>query len=59
MQSTTTVPYTGNGPTISIVYLQPNGTFLQAGVMTQINFTTTDVIIDHGGPASGYVKLEQ
>lgn len=57
--STTMVPYTGNRPTISVIYLQPDGTFLQAGVFTQINFTTTDVIIDHGGPASGYVLLKQ
>lgn len=57
--ATTTIPYTGNRPTVSIIYLQDDGTFLQAGVFTQINFTTTDVEIDHGGLASGYVKLLQ
>lgn len=58
-EAITTVPYTGTRPTISVIYLQGDGTFLQMGVFTQINFTTTDVIIDHGGLASGYVKLLQ
>lgn len=58
-EAITTVPYTGVRPTISVIYLQPDGTFLQMGVFTQINFTTTDVIIDHGGLQSGYVKLLQ
>lgn len=55
----TTVPYVGTRPTVSVIYLQPDGTFLQAGVFTQINFTTTDVIVDHGGQSSGYIKLLQ
>jgi hypothetical protein len=59
LQSTTTVPYVGDRPTIDVVYLQTDGTFLQMGVFTQINFTTTDVIINHGGPASGLVKILQ
>lgn len=58
-ESITTVPYTGTRPTISVIYLQPDNSFLSSGVMTQINFTTTDVIIDHGGLASGVVKLLQ
>lgn len=58
-QATTTIPYTGTRPTVSIIYLQSDGSFLQAGVFTSINFTATDVEIDHGGLASGYVKLLQ
>lgn len=57
--STTTVPYVGNRPTVSVIYLQSDGTFLAAGVFTQINIQPTEVIIDHGGAASGVVKLMQ
>ena len=56
-ESITTVGYTGNKPTVSVAYLQANGTFITIGVMTQIQITATSVIIDHGGPASGWVKL--
>lgn len=56
-EAITTVPYTGVKPTVSVAYLQPDNTLLFNGVMTQINITTTDVIIDHGGIASGIVKL--
>jgi len=59
VESVTTVPYTGTKPTVSVIYLQPDGTFLQAGVFTQINLSTTDVVITHGGLASGIVKLIQ
>jgi hypothetical protein len=58
-EAITTIPWSGVRPTIDVAYLQADGTFLQMGVFTQINFTTTDVIIDHGGTASGYVKLIQ
>ncbi len=58
--ATSTVPYTGNRPTISVAYLQADGSFLFNGMMTQINFTPTDVIIDHGGGLqSGIIKLLQ
>lgn len=56
-EAITTVPYTGTRPTIIVAYLQPDGTLLFNGVFTQINFTATDFIIDHGGLASGIVKL--
>lgn len=55
----TTIPYTGVRPTVTVAYLQPDGTLIFEGVFTQINFTTTDIIITHGGPAQGYVKLVQ
>lgn len=58
-QATTTIPYTGNRPTVSVIYLQADGTFLQAGVMIQINIIGTDVVVDHGGIASGFVKIMQ
>lgn len=59
MQATTTVPYTGDKPTISVAYLQPDGTLLVQGVMSQIDFQPTEFIIDHGGPASGVIKIVQ
>ena len=56
-EAITTVPYIGTRPTVSVAYLQPDNTLLFNGVMTQINITATDVVIDHGGLASGIVKL--
>lgn len=53
------MPYIGSRPTVSVAYLQPDNTLLFNGVFTQINITATDVVIDHGGIASGYVKLVQ
>lgn len=59
LETITTVPWAGLRPTISVAYLQADGTFLEAGVSTQIDFTPTDVIINHGGPATGLVKILQ
>lgn len=58
-QLTTSVPYSGEKPTVSILYLQPDGSFLVAGVFTSINITPTHVQVDHGGLQSGYIKLLQ
>jgi len=55
----TTIPYTGVKPTVTVAYLQPDGTLLFNGVFTQIDFQPTEIIITHGGPAAGYVKLVQ
>ncbi len=56
-EMTTNIPYTGNKPTVSVAYLQPDGTLLTQGVFTQINITATEVIVDHGGLSTGYIKL--
>jgi len=58
-QATTSVGYTGAKPTIQVLYLQPDGSFVQSGIFTQIQITATDIIIDHGGLATGTVKLLQ
>lgn len=58
-ESVTTVPYTGLKPTVDVLYLQPDNTFIGMGVFTQIEITATDVIVSHGGAASGIVKLTQ
>lgn len=57
MEAITHVPWTGDRPTVSVAYLQPDGTFLVQGVMSQIDFQPTEFIIDHGGPASGVIKI--
>lgn len=59
MEAVTTVPYTGVKPTVSVAYLQSDGTLLVQGVMSQIDFQPTEFIIDHGGLASGIIKILQ
>lgn len=59
LETVTTVPYTGNRPIVTVLYLQPDNTFQEAGILTLIQITATDVIIDHGGVATGLVKLLQ
>lgn len=56
-ESVTTIGYTGNKPTVTVAYLQGDGTFSVAGVFTLVTITNTQVIVDHGGNFSGYVKL--
>lgn len=56
-ESVTTVGYTGNKPTVSVAYIQDDGSFIFEGVFHQIQITSIEVIIDHGGVESGYVKL--
>lgn len=57
--STTVIPYTGTRPTVTVAYLQPDGTLLFNGVFTQIDIIGGVVTVDHGGPQSGYVTLLQ
>jgi hypothetical protein len=49
----------GNAPNVNVSYW--DGTqYVAAGIMTQIRFDTypvTQVIIDHGGPATGLIKI--
>lgn len=59
MEAITRVPWTGTRPTVSVAYLQTDGTFLVQGMFTQIDFQPTEFIINHGGPASGYVSVKQ
>lgn len=58
-EAITHIPWTGDRPTVSVAYLQPDGTLLVSGVMTQIDFQPTEFIIDHGGQASGVIKILQ
>jgi hypothetical protein len=65
--SQTILPWSGNRPTVSVSYLV-DGIWMAMGVQTVITFvggegpeTTTDpaIVIDHGGPATGVVKMVQ
>lgn len=57
-ESTTTVPYTGNKPTVTVAYLI-DGVWQAAGVATPITITETEVVVDHGGNQTGVIKLVQ
>lgn len=54
----TTVPYTGDEPTVKVYYAQGGG-YVEAGMFTQVVLTPTSVVVTHGGPATGFVKLIQ
>jgi hypothetical protein len=58
--TSTTLAYTGTRPTIEVAYLNPDGisyTLGGMGIGTLITFTGTSFTIDHGGLASGLIKL--
>lgn len=57
--ATSTVPYSGLRPTVDVLYLQPDNTWLAAGVFTQVEITPTEVVVTHGGLSSGLIKLLQ
>lgn len=52
----TTVLYSGPRPTVTVLYYQ-SGQWMIAGVATPIVITDNQVIVDHGGPATGIIKL--
>lgn len=60
--SSTTVPYNGeygSNPKVTVLYLQ-DGLWVASGIMTQIAMIgtpVTQVKVDHGGPATGIIKL--
>lgn len=57
-QATSVVPYMGNKPTVSMYY-NIEGVWQAAGVATAITYGAASVTIDHGGNATGVVKLIQ
>lgn len=54
--SSTYVSYSGQRPTVTVLYYNA-GQWTAAGVATGIRITDTQVIVDHGGPATGIIKL--
>lgn len=57
-QGSTTVPYTGNKPTVS-AYYNIDGIWQDAGVATLIEYGANSVTVHHGGPNTGAIKLIQ
>lgn len=58
-QSVTTLPYNGEygeHPLVEVVYLMGEE-WIQQGVFTQIKIEPGQIVIDHGGPATGIIKL--
>lgn len=64
-QSTTVINYTptlranfGLIPTVEVLYRQQDGSHIKAEVQITLNGIAADKIeIDHGGTATGYIKL--
>lgn len=64
-QSRTVINYTptlrinfGNVPNIEIMYRQPDGTYIKAEVqITLTGIVGDEIVIDHGGTQTGYIKL--
>lgn len=54
----TTVPFTGDAPTVKVYYTDGSG-YIEAGVFTQIVLGVDEITITHGGPATGIVKIIQ
>jgi hypothetical protein len=54
-QATTTVPYSGNRPTVTVSYLIDG--IWQVFVASVYKLLAGSVVIDHGGTSTGVVKL--
>lgn len=57
-QATTTIPYSGDKPTLMVSYLI-EGVWQALGVVTNQVLTDTEVVIDHGGLSTGIIKVVQ
>jgi len=55
-QSSTTVPYTGDKPTVSTYYLIDDVWQTAATVVT---YGASSVTVEHGGASTGVIKLTQ
>lgn len=58
-QSVTTIAYGGeygDHPLVEVVYFI-GGQWIQSGVFTNIKIEPGQIVVDHGGPASGVIKL--
>lgn len=58
-QSVTTIAYGGEygeRPLVQVVYYQ-DGAWVQQGISTQIIIEPGQIVVDHGGPATGLIKL--
>lgn len=58
-QLSTTIAYGGEygeHPLIEVVYYF-EGNWVQQGISTQIRIEPGQIVVDHGGPATGLIKL--
>lgn len=58
-EAVTTINYYGTRPSVEVAYLNEDDTWTLAGIMTTITFNGTTITVDHGGLASGVVKLSR
>lgn len=56
--ASTTIPYSGNKPTVTVSYLI-GGVWQTLGVASQIKYGASDVTVDHGGLSTGVIKFVQ
>jgi hypothetical protein len=57
-ETSTTVPYTGDEPTVTVSYLV-DGVWQTLGLLTSVVLTAGTVVVDHGGASTGVIKLLQ
>lgn len=55
--ATSSIPWTLQMPGVIVSYLQDDGSYIQSGVFTQVRITGTSIDVDHGGTASGIIKI--
>jgi hypothetical protein len=46
----------GAEPNVQVYYLQ-DGEYVLSDDMNQVKFDGTDIVVDLGGPASGFIKI--
>lgn len=57
-QTATVVPITSGAPVVRVYYKNTDNTWTAGGVFTQISIIPgVSVTVDHGGPATGVVKV--
>lgn len=57
-QASSTIPYTGDKPTVTVSYLV-DGAWQALGYVTNQTLSNTEIVIDHGGPMTGVIKVVQ
>ena len=57
-ETTTTVPYVGERPTVTVSYLV-DGVWYAEGVASVVQVTGSSVVVTHGGASTGVVVMLQ
>ncbi len=53
----TSIAWSKELPVVSVSYVEPDGSYIQSGISTQVRITATAIEVTHGGPASGVIKV--